>query len=325
MVLNQEPETIMALQASPVILGIDVSKDGLDVCQYGSDRVERIDNHAKAIQALLKRYSLAALAVEATNTYHEKLVDLAHRQGVTVYLISGYQLKCYSESLGQRMRTDTVDARLLARLLDREIDQLRPYEPRSRQQIQLRRLLKRRALLVKQRLQLSQSLAGMGLDASLKSLQRRYREILILIDKRLTSLAKTLGWPADLARLRSIPGIGPLTALALLEAWRSGSFTHRDPYIAYLGLDVKTKDSGKHRGRRRLTKQGNPEVRRLLFNAAMAATKNGQHFAPTYHALQSRGLSKIQALVIICRKLARLAFALLKNQSSFNPEACPAT
>lgn len=316
----------MALQASPVILGIDVSKDWLDVCQHGSDRVERIENNSRAIKALLKRYGLAALAVEATNTYHEKLVDLAHRQGLTVYLISGYQLKRYGESLGQRMRTDAVDAKLLARLLDREIDQLRPYEPRSpHQQTQLRRLLKRRALLVKQQLQLSQSLTGMGLDASLKSLQRRYREILLLIDKRLARLANELGWRAELARLRSIPGIGPLTALALLEAWRSGSFTHRDPYIAYLGLDVKTKDSGRHRGRRRLTKQGNPEVRRLLFNAAMAATKRGQHFAQTYQDLQSRGFSKIQALVIVCRKLARLAFVLLKNQSSFNPEACPAT
>jgi len=315
----------MALQASPVILGIDVSQDWLDVCLYGSDQVERIKNDPRAIKAWLKRYSLAALAVEATNTYHETLVELAYRQGFKVYLISGYQLKHYGESLGQRMRTDVLDARLLARMLDREIDRLRPYEPRSPQQTQLRRLLKRRALLVRQQLQLSQSLAGMGLDASLKSLQRRYREVLVLIDKRLTSLANELGWRADLARLRSIPGIGPLTALALLEAWRSGSFTHRDPYIAFLGLDVKTKDSGKHKGRRKLTKQGNPEVRRLLFNAAMAATRSDRHFAATYQALQSRGFTKIQALVIICRKLARLAFVLLKNQSSFNPEACQAT
>lgn len=315
----------MALQASPVILGIDVSQDWLDVCQHGSERLERVDNTPKAIRALLRRYGLAALAVEATNTYHEKLVELAYRQGFKVYLISGYQLKHYGESLGQRMRTDAVDAQLLARMLDREVDRLRPYEPRSPQQTQLRRLLKRRALLVRHQQQLSQSLAGTGLDASLKSLQRRYREVIVLIDKRLTSLANELGWRTDLARLRSIPGIGPLTALALLEAWRSGSFTHRDPYIAFLGLDVKTKDSGKHKGRRKLTKQGNPEARRLLFNAAMAATKQGRHFAPTYQALQNRGFTKIQALVIICRKLARLAFVLLKKQSSFNPEACLAT
>ncbi len=54
--------------------------------------------------------------------------------------------------------------------------------------------------------------------------------------------------------------------------------------------------------------------------ATMAATKAGQHFAPTYQGLQGRGVSK--ALVIICRKLARLAFLLLKNYSAFNLEAC---
>ncbi len=315
----------MALQVAPVILGIDVSQDWLDICQHGSDQVERIENNPRAIRALLKRYGSAAMAVEATNIYHETLVALAHGQGFDVYLISGYQLKRYGESLGQRMRTDTVDAKLLARMLDREIDRLRPYVPRSPRQIQLRRLLKRRALLVRQCQQISQSLPGLGLDASLKSLQRRYREVIALIDKRLSHLANELGWRTELARLRSIPGVGPLTALALLEAWHAGSFTHRDPYIAFLGLDVKAKDSGKHTGKRKLTKQGNPETRRLLFNAAMAATREGRHFAPTYQALQSRGFTKIQALVIICRKLARLAFALLKNQSSFDPKACPAT
>lgn len=315
----------MARQVSPVILGIDVSQNWLDVCVHGSDRVERIDNTPKAIRHLLKRYPAAAVAVEATNTYHEALVELAHRVGWTVYLISGYQLKRYAQALGQRMRTDAVDAQWLARLLDREIDQLRPYEPRSAQQVRLRRLLKRRALLVKQQLQLRQSFQGMGLDRSLKSLQRRYQEVLVLIDKQLTALAKELGWRTDLQRLRSIPGVGPLTALALLETYRSGSFTHRDPYIAFIGLDLIAKDSGRHQGRRRLSKQGNPETRRLLHNAAMAAVRDGRHFAPTYQALQTRGFSKIQALVIVSRKLARLAFVLLKNQSSFNPEACPAT
>lgn len=308
----------MAMPTRPVILGIDTSKDWLDVCPHGG-KVERIANQRRAIRSLLKGYPAAAVAIEATNTYHELVVELARAQGLAVYLISGYQLKHYAQSLGQRMRTDRVDAQLLARLLAHEIDELRPYEPRCPQQVELRRLLTRRALLVKQQQQLRQSFAGMGLTASLKSLINRLQGVIALLETRLKALARALGWQRDLARLQSIPGVGPLTALALLEAFHSGQFKHRDPFIAFMGLDVRTKDSGQMKGRRRLTKQGNPEIRRLLYNAAMAATKAGRYFHAEYLALQARGLKKVQALVVVCRKIARIAFGLLKHQQDFDP------
>jgi transposase len=320
----------MAMHTATVILGIDVSKAWIDVCRYGEERVEHLENTKPAIDGLLKQYPAAALAVEATNTYHELLIERARRRGLPVYLINGYQLKHYGDSLGQRMRTDVVDARLLARFLSREIADLKPYVPRCPQQVLLRRLLRRRALLVNQQTQLRQSFQGIsGFKASLSSLLRRTEAFIILIEKRLNELARELGWLKDLARLRSIPGIGPLTALAMMEAYHAGQFTHRDPFIAFLGLDVRTKDSGSSKGRRRLTKQGNPEARRLLYNAALATAKTGRYFNPIYLALQARGMAKIQALVVISRKLAKLAFAILKNQTDFNPEihlkACSST
>jgi len=320
----------MAVQTSAVILGIDVSKAWIDVCRSGEEQIERVDNEPAALEALLDRYPTAVLAVEATNTYHERLVESAQRRELAVYLINGYQLKHYAESLGQRMRNDKIDARLLARFLEREIEGLKPYQAPCRQQIQVRKLLKRRALLVKLQLQLRQSFDGVaGFETPMDGLLRRAKELVILIDKRLQALARELGWQSDLARLRSIPGVGPLTALALLEAYRSGHFTHRDPFVAFLGLDVRTKDSGRLKGRRRLTKKGNPEPRRLLHNAAMASSHANRYFQADYLALQKRGLSKIQALVVISRKIVKIAFALLQHQTEFNPQirqrGCPAT
>jgi transposase len=329
MVLGQEPETIMAVAVTPVILGIDVSKDWLDVCQQGLDQVERINNARTTIEALLKRHPNAAIAVEATNTYHELLVDRALQRGMAVYVINGYQLKHYANSLGQRMRTDQGDARLLARFLEREISDLKPYQPRNPRETQVRRLLGRRAMLVKLQTQLRQSFEAVtGFTRSVNSVLARTKGLIVLIDKRLNALTRELGWQADLARLRSLPGVGPLTALALLEAYHSGQFNHRDPFIAFLGMDLRSKDSGVHTGKRRLTKQGNPETRRLLFNAAMAAISSGRYFRPDYLAFQNRGFSKIQALVAISRKIAKLAFAMLKQQTTFDPNyrqrACPA-
>lgn len=312
----------MAMQVQKVILGCDVSQVWLDYCQFGSLQTTRVRNQRPDIDRWLKRLGgqPAAIAIEATNTYHELLVQRARHFGLEVYLVSGYQLRHYALSLNVRMRNDQVDAQLLARLLDREIDALRPHEPRSGRHKRLIRLLKRRALLVRQRQQLRQSFAGLPeLRTSVHSVSRRLQALIALIDRRLHKLARELGWQQDLARLRSLPGVGPLNALALCAAFRCGQFTHRDPFIAFLGLDVRTKDSGQHKGRRRLTKKGDPEYRRLLYNAAMAASKDGHYFCQEYQALQARGLSKTAALVAISRKIARLAFGLLKNQSRFDP------
>lgn len=324
MVLN-EPETIMAMRNEKVILGVDVSQQWLDYCRYGCDQVERIDNSRREIDRWLKSLpATAALAVEATNYYHELLVDRARHFGLAVYLISGYQLRHYAESLNTRMRNDAVDAQLLARFLDREIDALRPYQPKSPKHQQIVRLLKRRALVVKQIQQLRQSFEVLPqLNASVRSLVNHQRQLLKIIDGKAQRLARQLGWSDDLARLRSAPGIGPLNALALCAAFHSGDFTHRDPFIAYLGLDVRTKDSGQHRGRRKLTKKGPAECRRLLHNAAMAAVRTNDYFKSYYLKLQARSLSKTAALVAVARKIARLAFSLLRHRTTFQPTRLP--
>lgn len=312
----------MAMRAEKIIYGIDVSQEWLDYCRYGADKATQIRNDRRAIDGWLRTMAgpLTAIAVEATNTYHERVVERALHFGMTVYVISGYQLRHYANSLNIRMRTDAVDAQLLARFLDREIDALRPYQPRSPEHQRIIRLLKRRALLVKQRQQLHQSFAGLAeLRSSVRSVSRRLQQLIALIDRRLHQLAREVGWNKDLVRLRSLPGVGPLNALALCSAYRSGQFVHRDPFVAFLGLDVRTKDSGKHKGRRKLTKKGESEYRRLLHNAAMAATKKGRYFRQEYQHLQARGLCKIAALVVIARKIVRLAFTLLSRQTTFEP------
>jgi len=111
-------------------------------------------------------------------------------------------------------------------------------------------------------------------------------------------------------------------------SFHRGAFQSSDAFVAVLGLDVRVRDSGQLRGRRRLTKKGNPELRRLLFLAAMAAARS-RSWKDFYQRHLDRGFARIQALVILAWKLARVAFALLKNQSEYQPrylqEACMET
>jgi len=309
----------MAMKTRHVMLGVDVSRGWLDIHQDGQEAVERIANERRAIDAFLKRFRDAAIAVEATNTYHELVVERALRLGLVVYLVSGYQIKHYGNAIGQRMRSDEIDARLISRFLSREIDRLKPYEPKSPQHALLWKLLKRRATVVQSRQQLQQSLAGIELLGETTRLVNSFARVLAELDRRIAELVKSLGWQAEVSRVQRISGVGPLTAQALVVAYHSGTFIHHDPFIAYLGLDVRAKDSGKFRGQRKLSKRGDGEYRRLLYCAALAAGRMPGYFRDRLQALMARGLSSTAAHVVVARKLATIAFNLLRKGVDFDP------
>ena len=319
----------MAKRVEEVTLGFDVSKRQLEV--FGSDKSDNrfIDNDPATIARFLDRFTgPVVIAVEATNVYHEHLVDLALARGFTVYLIDGYRLDKYREAVGTRAKTDANDAELIHRYLIAERAHLRPVNPQSQSERRLWRLLKRRAKLVKLKSQMDLSLRDLDMDlpevgAVLKELDRLIRRLCQLAN----ALARSCGWQGMLSRLRTIPGVGPLNALALVSMYHRGEFRTVDQFVAFLGLDVRVRDSGTFKGRRKLTKKGDPEVRRLLFNGARAAANRNNEWAAMKQQLMARGMSEIQTSVILARKIARIGYALLHTGGSYESAriTCKAT
>ncbi|SHN28423.1 Transposase IS116/IS110/IS902 family protein, partial [Pseudomonas asturiensis] len=101
--------------------------------------------------------------------------------------------------------------------------------------------------------------------------------------------------------------------------YNRGDFKSSDSFIAFLGMDLRVSDSGQKNGRRSLTKRGCSEVRRLLHNAAMSACRSST-WKGFYNEHLSSGKATTQVLVMLSRKLARIAFSLLKNQSEYQPK-----
>jgi transposase len=320
----------MAIAVTPRRFGIDVSRDELVIAASDHPSQQVIINDQASIRRWLKGlHGPARLAVEATNTFHIALVELAHRLGHSVYVIDGYRLNRYRESIGGRAKTDRTDAELLLRYLDKEGDELRPWSPPPKAYRRLQALLSRRAVLIHAKVALEQSLKDLpGIKTSAKALFRQLRQLDALIQKRLYQALREQDWLADARRCQGIEGIGPITAAALAVVFRRGAFRTSDAFIAYLGLDLRVRDSGRLKGRRKLTKQGNRELRRLLFLAAMTACRSAT-WKPFYQRHLKRGLARTQALVVLARKLARVAFAVLKTQADYQPShlqgACHAT
>jgi transposase len=307
----------VAKPVTQITLGIDVAKDQLVVRNWADpERRITVENDPRAIRAWLRRFhGPVRIALEPTSTYHLACVDEAFKLGIEVYLVGPRQLAHYREAVGQRPKTDPDDAYLLARYLAHEGHQLRRYQPRSRQEQQLWTLLKRRGALVQIRQQLEQSLTTAKVPA--KGLFRELAGVIERLERRLKELVRALGWWADYQRCRSIPGVGAVNAIALTGAYHRGEFANADAFIAYLGLDVRVRDSGTFKGRRKLTKRGEAELRRLNYCAAKPSRCH-RRFDAYYQNQLAKGLSKTAANVILGRKLARIAFSLIRNQQFFD-------
>lgn len=308
----------MAIAVSKITLGIDVSKDQLVVFNWDTEERTTLENQPADIKAWLKSmYGPVRIAVEPTSSYHLELVEQAHTLGFEIYLINPRQLVHYRKAVGERNKTDEADAWLLARYLDRECASLRPFKPQCAKAQRLWALIKRRGVVVSARQKIQQSFRGTKIRT--KALVTEIQKLIVRIDQHIQRLIRQLAWQTDYQRCLSIPGIGPVNAAALTAVFHRGAFAGSDAYVAFIGLDVRLRESGKFKGQRKLTKCGEAEIRRLLFCAAQAA----RSYPPFDNYLQQqleKGLSKIAAKVILARKLARIAFSLLANQQSFKKQ-----
>ena len=305
----------MAKPVTQITLGIDVGKDQLVIHHWQGEQIITLKNQSSTIRTWLKQLNgPIRMAVEATSCYHLAMVEVALELDHTVYLVNGRQLAHYRHAVNVRNKTDIEDAYLLARYLEHEAEQLRPYQPQSPQAQRLWCLILRRATVVQSRQQLQQSMREVRF--SIRSLVTQFQQLLARLDRQIQKLIRELGWWQDYRYCLSIPGIGPVNAAALVAAYHRGAFAGSDAFIAYLGLDIRRRESGRFKGKSKLSKQGEPELRRLLFCASKPA-RSYQRFADYHQRMRDKGLSKIAARVALARKLARIAFTLMNRQLYF--------
>jgi transposase len=304
-------------------LGADVDSRFIVIaCAAQSFAAQRIANEHGAIRTWLRSVPRGSrLAIESTGSYHELLADLAHAAGLQVFVLNPRILRRYAQGVGQRGKTDRLDAEMIARYVAKEYPELHAYVPPSKQQRALARLINRRGTLVAARGTVTQSLRGVaGADAELSHLvvcfDRLLRQVEILMQGALQQQPAARQAAQQIA---TIPGFGPLGSTCLGHTLTRLPYANSDAVIAQTGLDPRPDDSGQRHGRRRLSKRGPSEQRRVLFNCARAASRT-RHWQPYYAAQLAKGLSSTAATVILARKMVRVAFAVVKQNQPFNPE-----
>lgn len=306
----------------PQVFGVDVARRELAIARHDPRSRECIMNTEAAISRWLGELpEPAMIGMESTGAYHQLLASLAVAAGHQVYVLDPRRLKAYRNALGVRAKTDRGDAALIAHYLARQGASLHPFVPMSPALESLARLMRRRSRIVVCRQRLAATLKDCPeCSPQLRRIQLQIRRLLAQIDARCEEII--VADPTRKARrerLRTIPGIGPLTSSALLTLLERIPYENSDALIAAIGLDPRANDSGDHRGRRKLTKRGPSELRRLLYNGALAAARESKPFQDAYRRYRTRGLNSTTALIAVARKLVRIAFALDRSGESFDP------
>jgi transposase len=313
------------------MLGVDVSKDTLvtsllDPTTRRALWQQDCPNTLSGVRSLLRRTpAQVPLVLEPTGRYGQLVAQEARAAGRQVLLAEPRRAKAFLRSIQSRAKTDRLDSTGLA--LFALSQPLPAYPLKSAAAEELDQLLSARKGIAAALARLEQQAKELPyaqemLRAAIQSL----REQRDRLDKKIEQLPRGKeGTDSSLAAaaqvLCKVPGIGPVTAAALASRLCSRAFCHSDQFVAYIGLDIRVIQSGRKKGQRGLTKQGDAELRRLLFNCARAATlAKGSPFREHYERERAKGLSRTAAHCAVARKLARLSWSLVRHGGTYDPE-----
>lgn len=311
-------------QQQEVFVGIDVSKDSLDVAVSSEGQVNQVGNHRKGITRLvaeLRRKNPCLIVVEATGGYEEAVLSALFNAGLPVARVSPQRVHQYARARGILAKTDRIDAGNLADYGEH----IRPrlYVAKDKDVEHLSALLARRQQ-VNEMLQAEKNrlrTAYVDLRASLQTIIACLGDELERLDVEVRSFLEEHEELKEREQLlRSARSIGPVTAATLLAELPELGKLDRKQIAALVGVAPMNQDSGRRRGYRK-TKGGRPDVRRTLYMATLTGIRYNPVIKANYERLLGRGKEKKVAITACMRKFLTILNAMMRNQKSFQSPA----
>ena len=301
-------------------VGIDVSKDRLDVAVLGEERVWQVDNTQEGINELVKwmvELNPELIVVEATGGYQRAVVEALFRAGLCVAVVNPTRVRQFARACGLLAKTDKLDAQVLAVFGERVQPKL--YEGKSEAEKHLSALLVRRKQ-VEEMLKAEQN----RLRTTSPSLRNSVEQVIVclkeqkkLLDEQIQQfLQEQPAWHEQTEILNSVPGVGPVTTATLLAELPELGKLDRKKIAALVGVAPMNYDSGKKRGYRK-TKGGRTNVRSVLYMSTLVATRYNPVIQAQYQHLLKRGKLKKVALTACMRKFLTILNAMMRDQQPF--------
>lgn len=308
-----------------VVVGIDVSKERLDVAIYPSDEpgfaVARDAAGLDALAARLKPLGPTAVAVEATGGFESVVVASLAAAGLPMLVVNPAQIRAFANALGKRAKTDPIDALVIARFVAATKPEPRPLPDEATQR--LADLVARRrqiiAMMVAER-QRQKRLLAPRLQHSITRLLEALQKELSEVDREIdTEVRGSDTWREKAKLLASVPGVGPIIARTLLAEMPELGRLDRREIAALAGLAPWTRQSGQWRGKSFIG-GGRASVRAVLFMGAITAARHNAALKAFHQRLIDAGKPKLVALVAVARKLLTILNAIIRSGQAWHSQ-----
>lgn len=305
-------------------IGIDVSKDRLDVAAdqdvLEAFQVPRSHAGLDALVARLGAVRIERIAVEATGGFETVVAAALAAAGLPVVVVNPAQVRAFAKALGQRAKTDPIDAAVIARFAGAVRPTLRPLPDEATQAL---------ADLVARRRQIIAMIGAENqrLKRALPRTARSIRRLVAALEVELAdidgdiddSIKGSANWLGRVDLLTSVPGVGPQTARTLIAELPELGRLDRRQVAALAGLAPFTRQSGQWRGRSFIG-GGRSTVRSVLFMAALVASRHNPTLKAFRDRLVAAGKSRIVAIVAVARKLLTILNAIVRNQQPWRAQ-----
>ncbi len=311
----------MKIKVEDTFVGIDISKDELEVAIWQEQTTEQYANTGEGIRKLIAELSkkpIALVVVEATGGYEYQLVLLMLAADLPVALVNPTRIRRFAQAGGNLAKTDKLDAQVLAHYGQAMRPEVRVQKSELEDQLSLK-ITRRRQLIGM--ITAEKNRLGTARGTNIESIKRHLEWMKIeldLLEAEMMGLLQTHpSYQKMVENLISVPGVGPVTALTLVAQMPELGLVNRQEIAALAGVAPLNKDSGKRRGRRH-TFGGRSAVRSALYMAALSATRCNPVIKEFYERLLANGKEKKVALTACMRKLLVILNAMARDQQSWN-------
>lgn len=301
-------------------VGIDVSKDWLDVAVMGEKAIVQIANTKRGVTKLIlrmRKLKPKMIVVEATGGYEEELVYGLYAAELGVALVSPQRVRQYARARGLLAKTDKLDAQNLAEY-GKNI-QPRRFVAKSEVGRRLSAIMGRRRQLSEIQ-KAEKNRQRTAISEMQSSIQRVIDCLETEIEDLDAEMHKFMKEQEEFGKrerlLCSAKSIGPVTAATLLADLPELGKLDRKQIAALVGVAPMNRDSGKKRGYRK-TKGGRPEVRSVLYMSALSAIRYNPVIKAHYEQLVKRGKEKKVAITACMRKMLTILNAMVRDQQPF--------
>ncbi len=318
----------MNQKSSERFIGIDISKDRLDIADSITRETWQAANDESGIKGLVERLTPlnpVLIVMEATGGLEILLASALVAGRLPVAVVNPRQVRDFAKATGKLAKTDAIDARVLTHFAGAVRPEVRKVK--DEEALELSALVTRRRQLVgmlateKTRLQQAPKWIRKDIKDHIQSLKKRLSKI----DRELSKTIKNSSvWRENDQIIQSIPGAGPVLSVSVLAGVPELGTLNRRQIAALVGVAPLNRDSGKFCGRRCIW-GGRANVRAALYMAAVSAMRHNPVIRAFYNRLIEKGKVFKVAITACMRKLLTILNTMIKNRTSWNENFIPGT